>query len=134
MLPTTDRQQTDEQAIAYSEREREFTFAKKSSAYLIDIYVLFDETGDAVFKNEVKTGTGSSFQRHFGKSQISGFSRPCISVIHLCSATTRTADQLVNWRRFGPLTWTKTELLCPGEPTPITLSVGLYMNRERRLL
>jgi len=27
---TTDRRQTDGRAIAYSEREREFTFAKKS--------------------------------------------------------------------------------------------------------
>jgi len=30
MLQTTDRRQTDGRAIAYSEREREFTFAKKS--------------------------------------------------------------------------------------------------------
>jgi len=28
----TDRRQTDRQSIAYSEREREFTFAKKSSS------------------------------------------------------------------------------------------------------
>jgi len=42
-------------------------YVKKSSEYLIDIYVLFDQIGDAEFKNEVKTGTGSSFPRHFGE-------------------------------------------------------------------
>ena len=41
MLPTTDRRQTDDRqttdgrAIAYSEREREFTFAKNGSPYAI---------------------------------------------------------------------------------------------------
>jgi len=30
MLQTTDRQATDGTAIAFSEREREFTFAKKA--------------------------------------------------------------------------------------------------------
>jgi len=42
-------------------------YLKKSSAYLIDIYVLFDQIADAEFTNEVKTGTGSSFLRYFGE-------------------------------------------------------------------
>jgi len=42
---------------------------KKSSAYLIDIYVLFDQIREAELKNEMKTGTGSSFPRHFGEKR-----------------------------------------------------------------
>jgi len=38
-----------------------------SATHAIDIYVVFDQFEDAKFKNEVKTGTGSSFRRHFGK-------------------------------------------------------------------
>ena len=49
-------------------------YLKKSSAYLIDIYVIFDQIGEVEFKNEVKIGTGSSFPRHFGENQICGFS------------------------------------------------------------
>ena len=41
-------------------------YLKKSSAYLIDIYVVFDQIAEPEFKNEVKTGTGSSFLRYFG--------------------------------------------------------------------
>jgi len=37
-------------------------YLKTSSAYLIDICVLFDQIGDAELKNEAKTGTG-----HFGE-------------------------------------------------------------------
>jgi len=42
-----------------------------------------------------------------------GFSGPHISVIRLCSATTRSADQLVDRRRFGPPPWTgnRTDML-----------------------
>jgi len=72
-------------------------YLKKSSAYLIDIYVPFDQIADAQLKNKVKTGTGSSFLRHFlVKNQISEFSRPRISVIRLHLATTRSADRSVN--------------------------------------
>ena len=42
-------------------------YLKKSSAYRIDIYVLFDQIVTAGLKNEVKTGTGSSFLRYFGE-------------------------------------------------------------------
>jgi len=35
------------------------------------------------------------------KNQISGFSRPRISAIHLCSVATRWADRSVDRRRFG---------------------------------
>jgi len=42
-------------------------YLKKLSAYLIDIYVLFDQIADAEFTNEVKTGTGSSFLCYFGE-------------------------------------------------------------------
>jgi len=42
-------------------------YLKKSSAYLIDIYVVFDQMAEAEFKNEVKSGIGSSFRRHFGE-------------------------------------------------------------------
>ena len=80
--------------------------SKKSSAYLIDIYVLFDQMGDVEFKNGVKIGTGSSFRRHFGEKPNFRVSVPCISVICLCSATTRSADRSVDWRRFGAPLWT----------------------------
>jgi len=33
----------------------------------IDIYVVFDNFEDKEFKNEVKTVTGSSYQRHFSE-------------------------------------------------------------------
>ena len=42
-------------------------YLKKSSAYLIDIYVVFDHIAETEFKNEVKTGTGSSYRRHFAE-------------------------------------------------------------------
>ena len=71
-------------------------YLKKSSAYLIDIYVLFDQIVTVEFKNEVKTGIGSSFLRNFGEKPNFGFSRPRISVISLRSATTRSADRSVN--------------------------------------
>jgi len=80
---------------------------KKSSAYAIDIYIPFDQIWVAGFKHEVKTGTGSSFLRHLTKNQISGFSKPRISVIRLCSATTRSDDRSVDRRRFGPPSWTR---------------------------
>jgi len=32
-----------------------------------DFYVLFDQIGDAEVKNEVKTGTGSSFPRNLSE-------------------------------------------------------------------
>ena len=35
MLQTTDRQTTDGRAIAYSEREREFTFAKNGQSNIV---------------------------------------------------------------------------------------------------
>ena len=59
--------------------EFDLKYLKNSFAYLFDIYVLFDQIGDAKFKNEVKTGTGSSFTHHFGENQISEFSRPRIN-------------------------------------------------------
>jgi len=90
---------------------------KKSSAYLIDIYVLFDHIREAELKNEMKTGTGSSFPRHFGEKRH-------FWMIRLCSATTRSADRLVYRRRFGPPLWTRNwTAIRSGEPTPITLSV-----------
>jgi len=33
----------------------------------IDIYVVFDQLEDAKFENEVKTGTRSSYRRHFAQ-------------------------------------------------------------------
>jgi len=41
VLPTTDRRQTtDGRATAYSEREREFTFAKNSNGlWILSIYI-----------------------------------------------------------------------------------------------
>jgi len=88
-------------------------YLKKSSAYLIDICVLFDQIGDAEFKNGVKTGTGSSFRRHFGEKPNFWVSRPRISVIRLCSATTRPADGSVDRRRFEPPSWTGNRTATP---------------------
>jgi len=64
-----------DQEIHWEERLRNSLWRRKfdlkylanSPAYLIDIYVLFDQIKDAEFKNEVKTGTGSSLPRHFGE-------------------------------------------------------------------
>ena len=39
MLPTTDRRQTDGRATAYSEREREFMFAKNVSRNIASLFV-----------------------------------------------------------------------------------------------
>ena len=49
------------------------------------------------------------------KNQISGFSRPRrpISVIRLRSATTRSTDRSVNYRRFGPPPWTGNRTAIP---------------------
>jgi len=41
------------------------------------------------------------------KNQIFGFSRPRISAIRLCSATTRSDDRSVDRRRFGPPSWSR---------------------------
>ena len=40
---TTDRQTTDGRAIAYSEREREFTFAKNYAVYSHDKAMMSDQ-------------------------------------------------------------------------------------------
>jgi len=88
-------------------------YLAKSSACLIDIDVLFDQIGDAEFKNGVKTGTGSSFRRHFGEKPNFRVSRPRISVIRLCSATTRPADRSVDRRHFGPPSWTGNRTAMP---------------------
>ena len=87
-------------------------YLKKSSAYLIDIYVLFDEIGDAELKNEVKTGTGSSFRAILAKTKFLGF-LGLILVIHLCSATRRPADRSVDRRRFGPPLWSGNRTAMP---------------------
>jgi len=76
------------------------------TAYTVDIYVLFDQIGDAEFKNEVKLEPEVVYHAIFAKNQFSGFSRLRILMIRLCSATTRSADRLVDRRRFGPPTWT----------------------------
>ena len=59
--------QNERNSFAYLLNVSKFAlkYLKKSSAYLIDIYVFFDQVRDAEFKNEVKTG--SSFPRHFGE-------------------------------------------------------------------
>ena len=85
-----------------------FKYLKKSSAYIIDIYVLFHQIGDAQFKNGVKTGTGSSFRRHFGEKPNFRVSTPRILVIRLCTATMRPAD-----RHFGPPSWTGNRTAMP---------------------
>ena len=47
------------------------------------------------------------------ENQISGFSRPRISAIRLCSATTRSADLSVDRWRFGSPSWTRNRTAMP---------------------
>ena len=46
--------------------------SKKLSRTPIDIYVVFDQFEDAEFENDVKTGIGSSYRRHFAENRIFG--------------------------------------------------------------
>ena len=77
----------------------------------------FRSNRDAEFKNGVKTGTGSSFRRHFGENQISGF----IGLVYQRYVYVRRRRDRPIDRSTGDAL---DELLCPGEPTPIKLSVA----------
>ena len=56
-------------------------FSKKCKGVVFEICGVIDQVDHEESEYEVKTGTGSSFRRHFGKkTQILGFSRANISV------------------------------------------------------
>ena len=86
------------------------------SICLIDIYVLLDQIGDAEFKNEMKTWTGSSFPSHFGEKP--NFRR----YIYVRRRWDRPIDRSTSDtldRHRGP----ESKLLHPGELTLITQRV-----------
>jgi len=51
--------------ILHSQNDRRCAPVVKLSRTPIGIYVAFDQCEDEEFKNEVKTGTENSYQRHF---------------------------------------------------------------------
>jgi len=92
----------------------------KSRPHTSSIFMPFlDQIGNAELKNEMKTETGNSFRRHFGE-------KPNFRVFWAwyLGDTSMFGDDETGRSIGRPATLWTVELLRPGEPTPITLSVA----------
>jgi len=86
----------------------------QSRPHTLSIFMSFSiKSGMLNSKMKWKPEPEVVFRAILAKNQISGFSRPRISAIRLCSAATRSADRSVDLRCFGPPSWTGNRTATP---------------------